>query len=166
MSKITKLELARMIREVISSETERIPGLYREPPEPVPTRVNTKVEPGLARTARQTQVELDPVDRKTHRELPAVAGKTKGRRGKPSAAAQEVYDQIDAEIDDPFQYYLDQGMSVRQAANLFRRNPGQKAWDEENPEQAAERDRKMQPKNNTLEEVIRREIRNFLKSKA
>ena len=193
MKKISKQQLVNIIREVLSDDTLKVPGFYRK--QTTPTQVNpalartqaqTQVNPALARTGWQTEKELEPLTRtrKTEKELEPLTKTQKGKRRRynpegifgpitPEDIAK-VHAQLDADIDNPFQYYLDLH-GPEAAIDLFMRHPGQKIGDEENPEQAAARDAKFadlhwpgesQPKKSTLSEMVRQEIKNFLKNKA
>ena len=204
MKKISKQQLVNIIREVLSDDTLKLPGLYRKQSTPTKKepalargQTPTKKEPALART-RKTEKELEPLTRtqKTEKELEPLTktqksqrlnrpvDRTKGKRRRynpegifgpiePEDIAK-VHAQLDADIDNPFQYYLDLH-GPEAAIDLFMRHPGQKIGDEENPAQAAARDAKFadlrmpgetQPKKSTLSEMVRQEIKNFLKNKA
>ena len=56
MNKMTKQQLSKLIREAMASETEPVPGLYRDPKRRkslADTSVNTKRERGLERKTRR-----------------------------------------------------------------------------------------------------------------
>ena len=179
MNKMTKQRLSKLIGEVLSGKTEPVPGLYREPGdrsrvaktkrEPGLARpAKTKREPGLARPERRTKKEPE-LSRKTFKELEPIASEKPWVTHDESGASGKKFKDQPIEAPDgeapvpdrhSAQYYMDEfGWSRENAENYVRKirrdadvEPGK--WKDSHPGPFS------------LQEAIRREIRNFLKSRA
>mgnify|MGYP003666195675 FL=1 len=176
---MTKQQLSKLIREVTTSETEPVPGLYRAPGDrsrPAKTKkepglarpAKTKREPELARPERRTKKEPE-LSRKTFRELEPIASeKPWVTHDESGASGKEFKDQPieapDGEAPVPdrhsAEYYMDEfGWSRENAENYVRKIRPDDGID-------PEKWKSNHPGPFSLQEAIRREIRNFLKGRA
>ena len=166
MNKMTKQQLSKLIREAMASETEPVPGLYRDPKRRkslADTSVNTKRERGLERkTRREPGLERKTLGEPTlsASEKPWVTHDESGATGKGYGDQPIGAPDGEAPVPDrhSVEFYMDEfGWSRENAENYVHKirpdsdvEPGK--WKDSHPGPFS------------LQEMIRREIRNFLKS--
>ena len=147
MKKVSKQQLVNIIREALSDDTLKLPGFYRK--QTTPTQVNPEL-------------------RKTFKELPSIGDREPGETYAEPGYGKEIGGELEAlgdlpddspvksDIEDQIKYFMDTlGYSRETAEELYAKRQ----------KDIPQKQFKPFPKS-TLSEMVRQEIKNFLKNKA